>query len=428
MEEMFKTAAENYELNEELAADWIKVRSILQSDEVSNISTKKEKKRRRLYLLWLLLLIPAILFMVYKAGFYSPGKTQHEQSTGIKKLNNTLQSKPSNEKSTTSRSNATEDLITTNRKKYSDVKNGKKIIIHNNSFSADRKLSLYSFKKNPANNNSVTPLAAPGINKEFLNNQAPLQQEIFTPGNSKPAIENNLITNNINSNQLNNNKADTVQTNTSKPGGQAGKKNKTDNYTRQAFAYAAFTGNTDISFIKFQKLSVPGFGIGVMGGYHFKNGISVETGVLYDKKNYYTKGEYFDKAKLSYLQSVNLISADGSCHMWEIPLNIKYDFSTQKKHNWFVTAGLSSYIMNKEYYNFQYEKNGVVNQKAYDFYHSSQDWFSVLNVGGGINIKTGKEYFLQVQPYYKIPLGGVGKGSLSLNSTGVNISVMRRLH
>ena len=32
MEDMFKKAAENYELNEELAADWAKVRGILQSD------------------------------------------------------------------------------------------------------------------------------------------------------------------------------------------------------------------------------------------------------------------------------------------------------------------------------------------------------------------------------------------------------------
>ena len=101
---------------------------------------------------------------------------------------------------------------------------------------------------------------------------------------------------------------------------------------------------------------MPGVGIGLSGGYHLKNGISIETGILYDKKSYYTKGEYFDKSKLSYLQNVNLISADGNCHMWEIPLNFKYDFNTQKKHNWFVTAGISSYIMNKEYYNFKYEK------------------------------------------------------------------------
>ena len=113
--------------------------------------------------------------------------------------------------------------------------------------------------------------------------------------------------------------------------------------------------------------------------------------------------------------------------MWEIPLNFKYDFNTQKKHNWFVTAGVSSYIMNKEYYNFKYEEYGMINERAYDYYHSSQNWFSVLNIGGGINIKTGNKYFLQAQPYYKIPLSGVGKGSLSLSSAGINISVTKRL-
>ncbi len=204
-------------------------------------------------------------------------------------------------------------------------------------------------------------------------------------------------------------------------------KNKTGNYTREAFAYTSLTGNADISFINFQKASLPGFGIGVTGGYHFKSGISIETGVLYDKKNYFTKGEYFHKDELWYLQSVDLLSADGNCYMWEIPLNIKYDFNAQKKHNWFVTAGVSSYIMNKEHYNFKYEKNGMVNEKSYNIYHSSQNWFSILNVGGGINIKTSNKYFLQAQPYYKIPLNGIGKGSLSLNSAGINLSLIRRL-
>ena len=84
--------------------------------------------------------------------------------------------------------------------------------------------------------------------------------------------------------------------------------------------------------------------------------------------------------------------------------------------------------MNKEYYNFKYEKNGVVGERGYDYYNASRNWFSVLNIGGGINVKTGNKYFLQVQPYYKIPLSGVGKGSLSLSSAGINLSITRRLH
>jgi len=96
-----------------------------------------------------------------------------------------------------------------------------------------------------------------------------------------------------------------------------------------------------------------------------KNGISIETGILYDKKNYYTKGKYFDKKSLGYyFQNVEIINADGNCSMWEIPLNIQYDFASAKKYNWFVTAGLSSYLMHNEYYNFTYKKDGEINSYA----------------------------------------------------------------
>jgi hypothetical protein len=424
MEDMFKKAAENYELNEELAADWGKVRGILQSDEDLTIVNKKEKKRRT-YWLWLLLFIPAISIITYKAGFNSSGKNQHEQLATAKKQNSALQNKASEKNNTAIKNNTAVNSVAANRGNNihitNDENNTEKRTARTGSVSEKNQVNFHP--NNKTFGGSTFVISPKQINANtFLNTQAfPQQNTATTKSLNQSVVENNLATNNI-GNDHPDNKTNAVEINVSK------EKKKTDNSARQAFAYAGVMGNADISFIKFQRMSSPGAGLGIVGGYHFKSGLSVETGILYEKKNYYTKGEYFDKSKLGYLRSVNLLSADGNCHMWEIPLNVKYDFNTQKKHNWFVTAGLSSYIMNKEYYNFKYEENGAVNERAYDYYHSSQNWFSILNVGGGINIKTGNKYFLQAQPYYKIPLSGVGKGNLSLGSAGINISIMRRLH
>jgi hypothetical protein len=386
-----------------------------------------------LYLFWWLLLIPAIAIFTYGIGLYNSGKKQNAKTIITKKQNSTAQNNLSGNNNTNSANNATANSSNTNGKNIA-INNSKKITNNNKIISAEMQSPLNINDEVSANKTST---ASPytEANKNILSKQALIQSAPLTDSsNQADSSSKNILTNDQLSNKatevLNNktdvnqkdNKTDVAQTNASK------QKNKNDNYTRQAYAYTGLTGNADISFIKFQKAASPGIGIGIIGGYHFKSGISVEAGILYDKKSYYTKGEYFDKGKLAYLQNVNLISADGNCHMWEIPLNFKYDFNTHKKHNWFVTAGISSYIMNKEYYNFKYENYGVINEKAYDFYHSSQNWFSILNIGGGINIKAGNKYFLQAQPYYKIPLSGIGKGSLSLNSTGINISVIRRLH
>ncbi len=434
MEDMMRKAADNYELNEDMAADWSKVRAALQDEDAFITSTKKEKKRRKLYLLWWLLLIPAIWIITYKTGLYNSDKKQNTKTTIAKKPNSPVQKSLSGNHNTISGNNSTSSQSNTNGKSIA-ITYSKKIATNNKLISAQAQSPLDINNETSENKTSVVSANA-DADKNILNSQAFPQSA--TIANNSNQTDNNSSKNNLMNDLLNNknteilnnktnsiqkdNKADVAKTNASV------QKKKTDNYTRQAFAYTGLTGNADISFIKFQKASSPGIGIGIIGGYHFKSGISIETGILYDKKSYYTKGEYFDKGKLSYLQNVNLISADGNCHMWEIPLNFKYDFNTQKKHNWFVTAGVSSYIMNKEYYNFKYEKNGMINENAYNYYHSSQNWFSILNVGGGINIKTGNKYFLQAQPYYKIPLSGIGKGSLSLNSAGINISLTRRLH
>ena len=433
MEDMMKKAADNYELNEDMAADWNKVRAALQNEDAFITSAYKEKKRRKLFLFWWLLLIPAIAILTYETGLYNSDKEQNPKTIITKKQNNTTQNNSLKNKKTINTNNVIAEINTNN--------SSKKITTDNKSISANIQspLSINKTSKTTISNTSSDA----NTNKNILNTQV-FGQTGITANNSVQPANNNSPKNIFTNDQLNkstdvfnnktnliqkDNKADITPTNTAKPvAANAAQKKKTDNYTRQAYAYAGLTGNVDLSFVKFQKTSLPGVGIGLAGGYHLKNGISIETGILYDKKSYYTKGEYFDKGKLNYLQNVNLISADGNCHMWEIPLNFKYDFNTQKKHNWFVTAGISSYIMNKEYYNFKYEKDGMINENAYDYYHSSQNWFSVLNVGGGINIKSGNKYFLQTQPYYKIPLTGIGKGSLSLSSTGINISVVRRLH
>ena len=48
-----------------------------------------------------------------------------------------------------------------------------------------------------------------------------------------------------------------------------------------------------------------------------------------------------------------------------------------------------------------------------------------MNISAGYEIKAGTKNYLRFEPYYKIPLMGVGTGSLPLSSAGVQYCIYK---
>lgn len=277
MEDMFKKAADNYELNEELAADWNNVRAALQEKESFATSVKKENKRKIAFAFWWLLLIPVILIVTYKAGLLSSDKKQNVSTSANKKTDGNVQKSLQKTQNETSPKKANKDLPGKNSKNFAYPDDTKNLSTNNkNVYKTKNEPSIfYSKSENKTQNVFVDTMS-------------------LLPGNTIVLKDENLTSNQINKNtskvtdSISNSKIKDVtalnSNNNSAQANTSGSKKKTYNYTRAAFAYTGITVNTDLSFIKFQKISLPGFSIGVTGGYHFKNGISIESGLLYDKK------------------------------------------------------------------------------------------------------------------------------------------------
>jgi len=83
--------------------------------------------------------------------------------------------------------------------------------------------------------------------------------------------------------------------------------------------------------------------------------------------------------------------------------------------------------MNKEFYNYEYIKNGEWHSGSNAYYQATQNWFSVLNLSAGYQLKTGAKTSLRIEPYYKTSFGGVGTGNLSISSFGINAGLTRRI-
>jgi hypothetical protein len=189
--------------------------------------------------------------------------------------------------------------------------------------------------------------------------------------------------------------------------------------------YAGILASPDFSTVKGQKVSNVGYNAGIIAGYRISRHLAVETGVLFERKYYYSEGSYFNTKKINPPADMKIINVDGWCKMIEIPLNVRYVFNIKQKSNWYVNAGVSSYIMSKESYDYKYEMYNTVSTRNWSYNNATRNWFSIIHVGVGYEHRLGGIGTLRVEPYLKIPAGGVGIGKLPLTSGGLNVGITR---
>ena len=203
-------------------------------------------------------------------------------------------------------------------------------------------------------------------------------------------------------------------------------KSKTNKFSKGI--YLVLQGGPDWSAVDFQSIKATGFSLGILGGYRFNKHLSLEAGVLWDKKYYYSSGFYF-KSKNPIPPTTKIQDLDGNCNMIEIPVGLRYDFSVGKNHRYFIKAGLSSYFMKKEYYNYNgehyYSSTGrwYPYMKDTTYSNSTKTLFSILQISAGYEHMIGEKTKIRIEPYLKIPLVGVGYGSLPIASAGISLGI-----
>lgn len=193
--------------------------------------------------------------------------------------------------------------------------------------------------------------------------------------------------------------------------------------------YAGLIGGIDATTIKFQKIENAGYDLGVLLGYRFTENWSIETGLFRDKKFYYSEGEYFNTSKIYMPPNSKISSVEGNCSMWEVPVSLRYNFKASDKHTWFATGGVSSYFMKKENYsyNYYYPTTGQSSYYDHSYESSSKHFFAVLQISGGYTHRLGKAVDLRIEPYIKIPVRGVGIGSMPFQSAGIHIGITKEI-
>ena len=202
-----------------------------------------------------------------------------------------------------------------------------------------------------------------------------------------------------------------LESNNEKPGG------------RLALSMAFTTDLNSVSSFGNSKAGLSG-GFGI--SYRITKGISAGTGIYYSQKKYTSdRNSYYTKEKpfSSWASYSRRIDAD--CKVIDIPLNMSVLLNKTKKTGIIASAGLSSYIMLSEKYNFIYTPTLLYPSpgREYTINNANKHIMSIVNLSVGIEKPVGKQSSIVIQPYAKLPLSGIGQGETELKSFGVGFQL-----
>ena len=196
--------------------------------------------------------------------------------------------------------------------------------------------------------------------------------------------------------------------------------------TRLAGAYRlqlGLVGALELSSVRTGPLTGPGGDLGLHLEYRLAPRWHLGTGYLQAIKRYVASGsDYHPPAKYwtNYLV-VNEVWA--KCRVVDIPLNLRYDLWQGPTAQVFVSTGLSSLLMRRERYTYDYDVAGQPKAVTWELRNGSTHVLQILNLSAGYERTLGGRWTAQAEPFVKLPLGGVGFGAVRLSSAGMFFSL-----
>lgn len=406
MDELFQKAGEQYPLKENKSG-WDDIAYLLNNTTAPPLIIKNKKNNRSK---WLLLLLPFLLAGTASIFFLDGNDKNSDTDKAGNKNSFNQPSKEvydvgiiANNKKTTpkivTQSTASPYAETGVNSKAGNSKNKKIIPLFN-----------YLYTNKQSKKSETLPMAITTTDNHLENNTT-------IESNTSDNIQNSVP---VRTNTLNNRNeiSDTIKPITTSKKETPGKKNNKTGF------YFGLSSGPQISQVKNQSINKIGFDVGVVAGYMINSKASIESGIFFSKKHYYSDGKYFSMEKIAGTMPPNMdmISINGSCTIFEIPLKLKYDFLQKNKHIIFGTAGISSYILTKESNDYIALISGSQQHLKGNFQHTTKYVSAAFNLSAGYEHRV-KQNKIRLEPYIQIPLKGIGEGSMPVLSAGLHIGI-----
>ncbi len=190
---------------------------------------------------------------------------------------------------------------------------------------------------------------------------------------------------------------------------------------RQPRLFVGLLVAPDVSTVRFASVQAPRPNVALSLEYRFLPRWRLSTGLQRANRQYTARKGDYDWSKYPiYIQNGAFEWVNGACTILDVPLNLRYDAWVRPHHRLFASAGLSTFFLPKENYDYNYLDNK--NQPAVwerSYANQNRCLFGILNLSVGYERQLGQHWSLQAEPYVKLPLAGVGEGNVRLTSGGV---------
>jgi hypothetical protein len=457
MDDLFNKAGRDYPLKTD-PKNWDAVHAALQPENDAGVTQKRNGWRRLLPLLFLLL-IPAVYVFVDKDNIKTDSKVSPAEALATdpgstdNSISNSQKSLKSGDPKVTKEATAnTNTIIHLNKErsispeKQVPISNSKELIIDQN-----KEGSVGLKEEGRINESNQLIKANKGIeNNSLIENNQRIERtnDIMSDkkievkdeetiasrlSGNKPYFWNSIPSLNTQFNLLND-PSEVIALNTplrslNQSSEQKSVPNSDKKTKNRKGPYIGVIASPDLSMIKGQNVKGIGYSAGAIIGYTFSNRWQVEGGALWSRKRYYTDGKYFDTKAAQIPQNVNVYWLDGGCNMFEFPIVARYNFS-EKRNTFFGSAGLTSYLMKKEDYNYKAQVGGGgYTYEGYRKYDRSGDHlFANLQLSAGYNFSLSSKLNIRIEPYLKAPLKKIGIGKMPITSTGLYFAITRDFH
>lgn len=434
MDNLIKKASESYHAVYSDTA-WEKMEALLDKH------LPQKPRRRKPFVFWLLLLLTGgvvtlvILFPRDKKQNETVAKANGKQT--VKLLQQKLP-KTGSGKSTLVTNNTSANQTSGVPEILADNSNGNsfaKNLLRRKRLSVSKRGITKTSGNNAQNNDAAFDESSKNIAEVFEDAPATAVMSIKVPLPQVHLIQSDLKSAHLNTPIVKNDSASVTETATTsdKPATLAkqqvvAKQAATKQQTKKGFANSfaiTISAGPELSFIR---LSDPGktkiiYGAGV--SYPVGKKIMLRSGFYVAKKIYSAKAGDYNPPSYYWTNNANVLKIDADCKVYEIPLSASYNFKQGKNYNWMAGAGLSTFIMNREIYKYHFKNlqgQYMVRSWTVPVTNRKTHYFSVLTISGGYQYRFNRNISIIAEPYFKIPLQGVGFGKINLSSGGLLMS------
>lgn len=186
----------------------------------------------------------------------------------------------------------------------------------------------------------------------------------------------------------------------------------------------------DFSSTGLSEHTAPGSAFGAVIQYQPFGRLSISSGIIRSDKKYWGNGDEYHPPPGYWVNRTNGIIPErvyGTCMVLEIPLTIRYNLMEVKKNLLYASAGVSSYLMQKQRYEYTFaeENPGAATEwrsKGPENYLFGLGVFSV-----GYEHLVHSRFSIGIEPHVKVPFSGVGWPGIKLYTIGAYVTLRYRL-